>query len=59
MSHAEPETFQPMKANLGILPDLEDPSRDKQQRKKQYVDRAIQDLRTMIQKAGDTYSLAV
>lgn len=59
VSHAEPETFQPMKANLGILPDLEDPSRDKQQRKKQYVDRAIQDLRTMIQKAGDTYSLAV
>lgn len=59
VSHAEPETFQPMKANLGILPDLEDPSRDKQQRKKQYVDRAIQDLRTLIQKAGDTYSLAV
>lgn len=59
VSHAEPETFQPMKANLGILPDLEDPSRDKQQRKKQYVDRAIQDLRTMIQKAGDTHSIAM
>lgn len=59
VSHAEPETFQPMKANLGILPDLEDPSRDKQQRKKQYVDRAIQDLRIMLQKAGDTHSLAM
>lgn len=55
VSHAEPKVFQPMKANLGILPDLDNPSRDKQQRKQQYVDRAIQDLRNLIQKTGDAY----
>jgi methylenetetrahydrofolate--tRNA-(uracil-5-)-methyltransferase len=44
VSHAEPKLFQPMKANFGILPPLENPPRDKRLRSTQYAQRAQADL---------------
>jgi methylenetetrahydrofolate--tRNA-(uracil-5-)-methyltransferase len=44
VSHAEPKQFQPMKANFGILPPLENPPRDKRLRSTLYAERAQQDL---------------
>ena len=44
VSHAEPETFQPMKANFGLLPPLEPPVRNKRKRYQAYVERALADL---------------
>ena len=38
------EDFQPMNANFGILPSLENPRRDKKQRKLQYYERAVDDM---------------
>ncbi|MGN0765251.1 MAG: methylenetetrahydrofolate--tRNA-(uracil(54)-C(5))-methyltransferase (FADH(2)-oxidizing) TrmFO [Christensenellales bacterium] len=38
------EDFQPMNANFGILPPLENPRRDKKQRKLQYYERAVDDM---------------
>ena len=38
------EDFQPMNANFGILPSLENPRRDKKQRKLQYYERAVEDM---------------
>lgn len=40
VTHAEPKHFQPMKANFGILPPLDNPSRDKRQRAIAYSQRA-------------------
>jgi methylenetetrahydrofolate--tRNA-(uracil-5-)-methyltransferase len=45
VSHAEPESFQPMKANFGILPPLSPPVRNKRQRYRAYVTRAMHDLK--------------
>lgn len=44
ITHAEQKTFQPMKANFGLLPDLERQIRDKQERHAAYADRALEDL---------------
>lgn len=44
VAHAEPEHFQPMKANFGILPPLEHPPRDKRARAQAYAERAQRDL---------------
>jgi methylenetetrahydrofolate--tRNA-(uracil-5-)-methyltransferase len=41
ISHAAPADFQPMKANFGILPVLENPPRGKRNRQRQYADRAL------------------
>lgn len=40
VTHTEPKSFQPMKANFGILPSLEQKIKGKQQRKQAYADRA-------------------
>ncbi len=40
ITHAEPKDFQPMKANMGILPELEDPVRNKRARYAAYAARA-------------------
>ncbi len=41
ISHAEPQTFQPMKANFGLLPPLEGPRvRDRGKRQQMYADRS-------------------
>ena len=41
ISHAEKETFQPVKANFGILPPLENPARSKKERANQYASRSL------------------
>jgi methylenetetrahydrofolate--tRNA-(uracil-5-)-methyltransferase len=41
---AEPEDFQPMKANFGLLPPLERPVRGKRRRYQGYAERALKDL---------------
>lgn len=40
ITHADPENFQPMKANMGLLPELEQRVRGKQQRYGVYAERA-------------------
>lgn len=44
ITHAEPGEFQPMKANFGILPPLEDAPRSRRDRSKAYSARALRDL---------------
>jgi methylenetetrahydrofolate--tRNA-(uracil-5-)-methyltransferase len=44
VSHAEPEAFQPMKANFGLMPPLSPPVRNKRKRYRAYVERAMGDL---------------
>ncbi len=44
ITHADPDNFQPMKANMGILPELEKRVRKKQQRYGVYAQRAEADL---------------
>jgi methylenetetrahydrofolate--tRNA-(uracil-5-)-methyltransferase len=44
ISRAEPDRFQPMKANFGILPPLEPPVRNKRQRYQAYANRALESL---------------
>jgi methylenetetrahydrofolate--tRNA-(uracil-5-)-methyltransferase len=58
ITHAEPEGFQPMKANFGILPPTEPHIRDKRLRYQAYVTRALSDLDPIVQSIhaalGDT-----
>jgi len=44
--------FQPMKANFGLLPELEVPVRDKRLRHQAYTDRALADLEAALVAAG-------
>jgi methylenetetrahydrofolate--tRNA-(uracil-5-)-methyltransferase len=44
ITHAEPKHFQPMKANLGLLPDLPQPIRDKAKKNAAIAERAHHDL---------------
>jgi methylenetetrahydrofolate--tRNA-(uracil-5-)-methyltransferase len=44
VTHAEAKSFQPMKANYGILPALENPPRGKRERAAAYSARALGDL---------------
>lgn len=41
VTHAEPKDFQPMKANLGLLPELNPPVRDKQKRNQAHAARSL------------------
>ena len=41
---ADPEHFQPMNANFGLLEPLERPERDKQRKKELLVERALADM---------------
>jgi methylenetetrahydrofolate--tRNA-(uracil-5-)-methyltransferase len=53
ITHASPDDFQPMKANFGILPELEGEAgelRGKRPRAKAFVERAETDLRTFLNK---------
>lgn len=49
VSHAEPARFQPMKANFGLLPPLEQPPSSKRERQRAYSDRALVSLETFLQ----------
>jgi methylenetetrahydrofolate--tRNA-(uracil-5-)-methyltransferase len=44
ITHAEPANFQPMKAAMGLLPELETEVRGKRARYGTYTERAIADL---------------
>lgn len=44
VSRAEPDSFQPMKANFGLMPPLDPPVRNKHRRYQAYAERALRDL---------------
>lgn len=48
VSHAEPDVFQPMKANFGLMPPLSPPVRNKRKRYQAYAARALADLETSL-----------
>lgn len=53
VSHADPQEFQPMKANFGILPPLQTRIRRKRERYQAYAARALRDLETGLQTLED------
>ena len=50
ITHASPDDFQPMKANMGLLPPLQDHVRNKRQRYTAYAERAKQELENCLEK---------
>jgi methylenetetrahydrofolate--tRNA-(uracil-5-)-methyltransferase len=48
LTHADPATFQPMKANFGIMPPLETPVRGKRPRAQVYAQRAVEKFKAWI-----------
>ncbi len=54
ITHADPENFQPMKANMGLLPELEERVRGKQQRYGVYAERAQAALADYLVESGFT-----
>ncbi|MCS7055996.1 MAG: methylenetetrahydrofolate--tRNA-(uracil(54)-C(5))-methyltransferase (FADH(2)-oxidizing) TrmFO [Thermoflexales bacterium] len=52
ITHADAKHFQPMKANFGILPPLEQPPRDKRLRGAAYAERAQRDLQAVLESKG-------
>jgi methylenetetrahydrofolate--tRNA-(uracil-5-)-methyltransferase len=48
VTHADPADFQPMKANFGILPELENPPKNKRERHRLYAERAARDLEAFL-----------
>ena len=49
---ADPEHFQPMNANFGLLEPLERPVKDKQKKKELLVERALADMDAFAEKVG-------
>jgi methylenetetrahydrofolate--tRNA-(uracil-5-)-methyltransferase len=49
VTHADPGNFQPMKANFGILPELDSPPRSKRERQQAYAARAVASLETFLE----------
>ena len=54
ITHADPKNFQPMKAAMGLLPDLETSVRNKQKRYAAYAERAQSELNLYLQQANFT-----
>jgi methylenetetrahydrofolate--tRNA-(uracil-5-)-methyltransferase len=52
VSCAEPDSFQPMKANFGLLPPLDPPVRNKRKRHQAYAERAISALKLQATSSG-------
>jgi methylenetetrahydrofolate--tRNA-(uracil-5-)-methyltransferase len=52
ISHADPQDFQPMKANFGLMPPLEKRVRRKQERYQAYARRALAGLEPVINELG-------
>lgn len=52
ITHASKADFQPMKANFGLLPPLEDPPRGKRERNAAYSRRALAQLEDFLVEAG-------
>jgi methylenetetrahydrofolate--tRNA-(uracil-5-)-methyltransferase len=59
VTHADPKHFQPMKANFGIMPELDVRLRGKMERKQAYSERAIADLQADIAALNDDFLLNV
>ncbi|HLV36044.1 MAG TPA: FAD-dependent oxidoreductase, partial [Spirillospora sp.] len=55
VTHADPADFQPMKANFGILPELDQRIKNKRERYQQYAERALADLQASMLESGDPY----
>ena len=55
VTHAEPKHFQPMKANFGILPELERRIKNKRERYQAYAQRALDDLQGSIHLLADAH----
>jgi methylenetetrahydrofolate--tRNA-(uracil-5-)-methyltransferase len=53
ITEADSATFQPMKANFGLLPELDPPVREKRRRYAAYAERALADLETAIAQRSD------
>jgi methylenetetrahydrofolate--tRNA-(uracil-5-)-methyltransferase len=49
VTHAEAKDFQPMKANFGLMPPLSPKVRNKKARYEAYIQRALQDLDSIIE----------
>jgi methylenetetrahydrofolate--tRNA-(uracil-5-)-methyltransferase len=56
IAHAEPKDFQPMKANYGILPPLENRPRGKRERYQALSRRALEDLQGFVTSAGNLFA---
>jgi len=59
VTRADPKHFQPMKANFGIMPELDVRLRGKMERKQAYSERAIADLQADIAALNDDFLLNV
>ena len=55
VTHADPNEFQPMKANFGILPELDRRIKNKRERYQTYAKRALNDMRSSIDALEDPY----
>jgi methylenetetrahydrofolate--tRNA-(uracil-5-)-methyltransferase len=55
VTHTEPENFQPMKANFGLLPELQNRVTNKRDRYSAYAERALTDLESAITTLQDGY----
>lgn len=55
VTHADPGQFQPMKANFGILPELDSRIKNKRERYQAYAERALRDLHVSIEHMEDPY----
>ena len=53
VTHAEPKHFQPMKANFGIMPDLNPPVKNKRERYRAYAGRALANLARSVRSLED------
>ncbi len=53
VTHSPPDSFQPMKANLGILPPLAVKIKNKRQRRQAYAERARQSMTASLERLGD------
>jgi methylenetetrahydrofolate--tRNA-(uracil-5-)-methyltransferase len=56
VAHADPENFQPMKANFGLLPPLAQRRWQKRERYYAYAERALEDLKTVVEELGISHS---
>lgn len=53
VTHANPNEFQPMKANFGIMPELVEPIKDKRLRYGAYASRALNSMRSSLVEARE------
>jgi methylenetetrahydrofolate--tRNA-(uracil-5-)-methyltransferase len=57
VTHAESEHFQPMKANFGLMPEMQPPVKGKRDRYNAYADRALAALEHTVQELNDPFIL--